>query len=63
MKIISLMYHDVVDGSAHETSGFPWPDAAIYKLDRSQFASHLNTIAGAVKRAPATAFRLPYYPD
>jgi len=63
MKIISLMYHDVVDGSEHEASGFPWPDAAIYKLDRDQFAAHLNTIAGAVECHPSTAFDLPAYPS
>jgi peptidoglycan/xylan/chitin deacetylase (PgdA/CDA1 family) len=62
MKIISLMYHDVVDGSEHQSSGFPWPDAAIYKLDRGQFAAHLNTIAGAVDHYPTTAFDLPSYP-
>ncbi|HYP28468.1 MAG TPA: polysaccharide deacetylase family protein [Blastocatellia bacterium] len=63
MKIISLMYHDVVDGPEHEASGFPWPDAAIYKLDRGQFAAHLDTIDAAVKRKPSTAFGLPYCPD
>jgi len=50
MKLISLMYHDAVEGGANESSGFNWPDAALYKLDVGVFDEHLRTIARACER-------------
>ncbi len=37
------MYHDVVDGDA-ASSGFSGPGADVYKLDRREFAQHLDSI-------------------
>jgi peptidoglycan/xylan/chitin deacetylase (PgdA/CDA1 family) len=43
MKPISLLYHDVVAGSASAT-GFTGADAEVYKLDEANFAAHLDRI-------------------
>jgi peptidoglycan/xylan/chitin deacetylase (PgdA/CDA1 family) len=53
------MYHDVVEARGHEASGFPWPDAALYKLEPEQFTAHLEAIAGALCGAPRTVSELP----
>ncbi len=42
MRLVALMYHDVVPAGAEDSSGFPGPDAALYKLDRQAFARHLD---------------------
>jgi hypothetical protein len=49
------MYHDVVPAGAEDSSGFPGPDAALYKLDPHAFARHLDVIA---RHAPATPTRV-----
>jgi peptidoglycan/xylan/chitin deacetylase (PgdA/CDA1 family) len=54
LTIISLMYHDVVEGRGHEASGFPWPDAALYKLEPKLFDEHLRAINRAVAEKPST---------
>ncbi len=54
MQAITLMYHDVVEDSDHTLSGFPWPDAALYKLGPKLFDKHLRAIAGAVAERPVT---------
>lgn len=43
-KVISLMYHDVVDQHGGKLSGFTGRHAAIYKLSQNDFALHLNMI-------------------
>jgi peptidoglycan/xylan/chitin deacetylase (PgdA/CDA1 family) len=43
----ALMYHDVVDAGAEDTSGFPGRDAALYKVTPELFAAHLDAIAGS----------------
>ena len=58
LKVISLMYHDVVERGAHEQSGFGGADAALYKMEQSQFKKHLQAIAGAVRESPANVFDL-----
>lgn len=40
----ALMYHDVVETGAEDSSGFPGRDAALYKVTPEQFASHLKAI-------------------
>jgi peptidoglycan/xylan/chitin deacetylase (PgdA/CDA1 family) len=45
MELISLIYHDVIEGGANESSGFNWPDAALYKLEVGVFDEHLRAIA------------------
>lgn len=56
MKAISIMYHDVVQRSLADASGFPGADAALYKLEPEQFNEHLSAIAEAIKSAPASIF-------
>ncbi|MCI0338134.1 MAG: polysaccharide deacetylase family protein [Acidobacteria bacterium] len=58
MRAITLMYHDVVEARGHEASGFPWPDAALYKLEPEQFTAHLDAIAGALCGPPCTVSEL-----
>jgi peptidoglycan/xylan/chitin deacetylase (PgdA/CDA1 family) len=50
MEIISLMYHDAIEGDANESSGFHWPDAALYKLEAGVFDQHLQAIARVCER-------------
>lgn len=42
-RAISIMYHDVVDGDV-ASSGFSGEGADVYKLDRHEFAQHLDSI-------------------
>jgi peptidoglycan/xylan/chitin deacetylase (PgdA/CDA1 family) len=39
-----LMYHDVVDATDPDASGFPGPSAASYKVDVSRFEQHLAAV-------------------
>jgi peptidoglycan/xylan/chitin deacetylase (PgdA/CDA1 family) len=48
--MISLMYHDAIEGGVNESSGFHWPDAALYKLDVGVFDQHLRAIARVCER-------------
>jgi len=50
IPMISLMYHDAIEGDAHESSGFHWPDAALYKLEARAFDQHLQAIALVCER-------------
>ena len=55
MNIFSLMYHDVVEPGAWESSGFSGSGAAVYKLEREEFGRHLDAIAATgVRVATAT---------
>lgn len=56
------MYHDVVSGGRWDESGFAGADAALYKLDREQFARHLRAVADAVREKPALAPELAAAP-
>jgi len=47
----ALMYHDVVDAGADDTSGFPGRDAALYKITPQLFAEHLDAIATSASSA------------
>jgi len=58
MQAVSLIYHDVVDGLDHQRSGFPSPDAAIYKLEPIQFAAHVRAIAQALSEKPGNVLSL-----
>ena len=50
MRIISLLYHDVVPTGAFGASGFCSPDANIYKLTAPEFAKHLASIRVLAER-------------
>src|SRR5436189_253666 len=51
MKILTLLYHDVVPAGQFEFSGFAGADANIYKLSTEDFVNHLNAV-GKVLTAP-----------
>ena len=51
-RVISLMYHDVVERATHQTSGFRSADAALYKLEPDQFERHLAAISKVVSDNP-----------
>ncbi len=61
MKAITIMYHDVVPDDVHKTSGFPSPDAAIYKLPPGEFERHLKALLDVGLAAPINAFDLSEY--
>jgi peptidoglycan/xylan/chitin deacetylase (PgdA/CDA1 family) len=44
MTTVVLMYHDVLDGNARDSSGFPGPAAGRYKLAKDRFVGHLEAI-------------------
>jgi peptidoglycan/xylan/chitin deacetylase (PgdA/CDA1 family) len=48
MRVTSLCYHDVITGSAFNTSGFPGEESAGYKLDTVAFRQHLEAIEDQV---------------
>jgi len=43
-RALAIMYHDVVEGDAWDSSGFPGAAAASYKLSRDGFAGHLEAV-------------------
>lgn len=45
-RTITLAYHDVAPREEPDSSGFPGPLAARYKLDPDQFEAHLDAISG-----------------
>ena len=54
LRVISLLYHDVIEGNAADASGFPGGAAAVYKLERGRFTDHLAAIAAAIPNPPTT---------
>lgn len=55
MRALSIMYHDVVENAAYESSGFPGEGANIYKLRREDFARQLEAIRAAVPAGAVSA--------
>ncbi len=51
-RVITLMYHDVVERASHQASGFPSASAAFYKLEPELFERHLATINNLVTDRP-----------
>src|SRR5437899_2158462 len=50
-RAFSIMYHDVVEEGAWDSSGFPGAAAASYKLTREEFRRHLNAVEKAAEDA------------
>jgi len=48
VQALSIMYHDVVARGEFDSSGFAGGGADIYKLEREEFAGHLEAIRGAL---------------
>ncbi len=44
MKAFSIMFHDVIENGAWDSSGFPGAGAAVYKLEKNLFTRHLEAI-------------------
>jgi len=57
------MYHDVVPRDQRDSSGFPGPDAALYKLTPEQFRNHIQSIRTATKNQPLIAPNLKALPS
>lgn len=49
MRVLSLLYHDVLEPGAPVESGFPGGDARVYKLDRAEFIRHLQALSARVR--------------
>lgn len=47
--LINLLYHDVTAAGAEDSSGFPGPEAARYKLTPDDFERHLSLISLATQ--------------
>lgn len=50
---LAIMYHDVVEGDAWDSSGFPGEAAGSYKLSRENFAAHLAAVGRLTPRIHA----------
>jgi peptidoglycan/xylan/chitin deacetylase (PgdA/CDA1 family) len=59
-RLFTLMYHDVTGPECQDSSGFPGPGPAVYKVTPAAWAEHLATIA---ERAPAGPRRIQDAPD
>jgi peptidoglycan/xylan/chitin deacetylase (PgdA/CDA1 family) len=51
-RVRSILYHDVVAAGADDASGFPGAAAARYKLERGEFARHLDRMAERIRSLP-----------
>jgi len=58
MKAVCLLYHDVVEDSDWDSSGFTGPGTAKYKLNRPEFEKHLAAIARVCDTPSITAHEL-----
>jgi len=55
MKVVSLIYHDVVENSDFDSSGIPGNGAARYKLNIDEFRQHLEAINEHLESKPRTS--------
>ena len=62
VKVVSLIYHDVVANERVDDSGFPGPGPARYKLDTAEFDQHLDELARRTRQAPAIVDELRVKP-
>jgi len=58
MRVISLLFHDAVGDGNPDSSGFPGPSAARYKLDVDEMERHFAAIARSGLGAPSTVYDL-----
>jgi peptidoglycan/xylan/chitin deacetylase (PgdA/CDA1 family) len=58
VKVVSLIYHDIITTGRPDESGFPGSDAAVYKLDREMFARHMEAISEETREQPARIWDL-----
>jgi hypothetical protein len=62
VKVVSLIYHDVVANGRADDSGFPGAGPARYKLDTTAFDEHLAELARRTPQAPTTVDELQHKP-
>lgn len=60
MRAACLLFHDVVENDAWDSSGFRGPGAAKYKLSRRQFEAHLAVVARVCDGPPIVAYDFPH---
>lgn len=53
MRVVCLLYHDVVENAKWDSSGFTGPGTMRYKLSREEFEGHLKSIT-SVRDTPAS---------
>ncbi len=58
MRVICLLYHDVIEESDWNSSGFTGPGTAKYKLSRREFEAHVESIAKMRHEPPKLAHEL-----
>lgn len=58
MRAACLLYHDVIEGTDWDSSGFTGPGTAKYKLSRPEFEAHLAAIAKVRDTPSSTAHEL-----
>lgn len=58
MKAITLLYHDVIADGDFDSSGFPGPTPATYKLELVEFRQHIAAVAKVINAPPSTVFGL-----
>ncbi len=47
--VTALLYHDVIDGTNPDVSGFPGKNSAEYKINRDEFERHILAIKQSLK--------------
>ncbi len=52
MKIVSILYHDIIKRGHPDASGFPGPAAGRYKLPMDEFDAHLEAIGARCRAVP-----------
>jgi peptidoglycan/xylan/chitin deacetylase (PgdA/CDA1 family) len=57
VNVLSILYHDVTDPGDDNSSGFPGPAAARYKLAWPDFEEHLKAINTVLKSVPLAVSR------
>jgi peptidoglycan/xylan/chitin deacetylase (PgdA/CDA1 family) len=58
MRVICLLYHDVIEESDWNSSGFTGPGTSKYKLSRREFEAHVASIAKVRHEPPKLAHEL-----
>ena len=57
MRAVTLLYHDAAEADAPDSSGFPGPGPAVYKLTPAQMTAHFEALA-AVGFSPGSVLPL-----
>jgi len=57
-RVITLLYHDVIDGGNYDSSGFGGSNPAEYKITSEVFDAHLDAIKSALKGPVINVFDL-----